>query len=299
MKLADYSQVVTVDQLDAALRAGGFEGVFHYLSGTPGWVRRIETLDVVAGIRSRGWPQFGIDIPLLNAIDGDGAARATIGYGFGPGFRLALDIEPVLFTADPAGWAVAADRWCDLVRSHGLSPGVYGTDETVSACANHADWIWRAKPGECDPAGPGLNPAFFAGQRAIQCGQGTFGTVNMDVSYSQFAITGGIDVLATGPLSDPTIQQQLLDTASRILTLLADGQQATVDPTTGELHPVPASWPNWLPTTLALLQAKVDALSTPTVDVNALAAALVAAPGFTDALSTAVLHRLGAALDKA
>src|SRR5690348_5325084 len=139
MKLADYSQAVTADQLDAALRAGGFEGVFHYVAGSPGWVRRIELPSVVAAIRTRGWPQIGIDIPTLARIDGAAAAaRARDVYGFGPGFRLALDIEPSLFEQDRAGWAAAADRWCDQVRAAGLSPGVYGTDATVAACANHA-----------------------------------------------------------------------------------------------------------------------------------------------------------------
>ena len=59
MKLADYSSAVTVDQLDAALRAGGFEGVFHYTSGS--FARRIESVEVVEGIRARGWPQLAID----------------------------------------------------------------------------------------------------------------------------------------------------------------------------------------------------------------------------------------------
>jgi hypothetical protein len=189
MKLADYSQEVTVDQLDGALRAGGVEGVFHYLAGTHGFALRIETPEVVKGIRARGWRQLGIDIPTLDFVDGEAAARRTGEvYGFGPGFRLALDIEPAQFALDPAGWVTTADGWCGKVRSHGYSPGVYGTDATVAACANHADWIWRAKPGLCEPAGPGLAAGFFDGHRAIQCDKATFQHVDFDVNFSQFTL---------------------------------------------------------------------------------------------------------------
>ena len=189
MKLADYSQVVTADQLDVALRAGGFEGVFHYTSGS--LARRLELPAVVADIRGRGWPQLAIDVPHLATVDGDGAARvATDAYGFPAGALIALDIEPDEFRADPAGWAAAADGWCEGVRARRLSPGVYGVDATVAACANRADFIWRAKPGQCDPAGPGLAADFFAGRRIVQCGAAFFAGVEMDISFSQFTIGG-------------------------------------------------------------------------------------------------------------
>jgi hypothetical protein len=210
MKLADYSQAVTVDQLDAALRAGGFEGVFHYLAGTPGFALRIEDPQVVDGIRSRGWPQLGIDIPRTPA-DVAGAAtagRASQVYGFGPGLRIFLDIEPAQFNLDPVGWPSAADRWCDEIRAAGFSPGVYGTDVTVAACANHADAIWRAVPGECDPAGPGLDPAFFAGRRAIQCATTVAGGVEFDVSFSQFPAAAPPP--APGPAPAPMEDEEML-----------------------------------------------------------------------------------------
>ncbi len=189
-RLADYSDRVTVEQLDGALRAAGCDGVWHYLCGD--FARRLEDPAVVAGIRARGWSQGGISVPSLGQVTGSAdAARVRAVYGFGGGFRLALDIEPDEFRADPRGWAAAADRWCDQVRAAGLSPGVYGVDITCAACASRADWIWRAKPGMCDPAGPGLDAGFFAGRRIVQCGAGVWGGVSMDVSYSQFAITPG------------------------------------------------------------------------------------------------------------
>ena len=188
MKLADYSQAVSVEQLDGALRAGGFEGVFHYVHGS--FARRLEVLDVVEGIRARDWPQLAIDVPRLVDVDGAAAARAAIAYGYPAGALLALDVEAAEFDADPAGWTAAADRWCPAVRTAGLSPGVYGPDRALAACGTRADWIWRARPGMCDPAGPGLAAAFFAGRRVVQCGAGLFGGVEVDVSYSQFTVEG-------------------------------------------------------------------------------------------------------------
>jgi len=266
VKLADYSQVVTVDQLDAALRAGGFEGVFHYTSGS--FALRLEDPAVVAGIRARGWPQLAIDVPHLVDVDGAAAARAAIAYGFPAGALLALDIEPGPYRADPAGWAAAADRWCPAVRAAGLSPVVYGVDETVAACANQADSIWRAKPDMCDPAGPGLADAFFAGCRIVQCGAGVFGGVEMDVSYSQFAI-GGEDMLTTNQA------QQLED----LWNFLFWGQANRLAPQ------LP-----WLTQALAAIQAAIKP-----IDVDALAQALDAhlpAGADAQAIAQAVVQHL-------
>jgi hypothetical protein len=220
LKLADYSDVVTVQQLDAALRAGGFQGVFHYLAGNN--ARRIEDPAVVAGIRDRGWPQAGISVPTVNAVDGAADARRTREvYRFGDGFQLYLDIEPAEFDADPVRWPAAANRWCDAVRAARLSPGVYGVDRTVSACSDHADRIWRAKPGLCDPAGPGLAPSFFAGRRAVQCDAGKFpdapGGVVMDVSFSQFDLSATGGDLEMAGFADTTLGQKLDQLANVLL----------------------------------------------------------------------------------
>lgn len=203
-KLADYSQAVTVDSLDTALREGGFDGVFHYLRGTPGFVVRVETPEVVGGIRDRGWPQAGIDLPRTPG-DADGNALVLVAqwYGCPPGHQLYLDIEPDVFAQFGANaWAAAADVWAGQVRAGGYSPNGYGTDATLAACANRMDRIWRAKPGQCDPAGPGLDPAFFAGRRATQCGAAVIGGIEMDISFSEFPLgatrlRGGDGVLAS------------------------------------------------------------------------------------------------------
>jgi hypothetical protein len=186
LNVADYSQDVESDQLDQALRLGGFDAVMHYLSGAN--ALRLASPLVVQQIRDMGWRQAGIDVPLLTTIDGEFAARMARAYGFGPGFRLYLDIEPDEFARDPGSWPAAADAWCDAVRAAGMSPGVYGNDVTVAACCNHADTIWRAKPGMCDPEGPGLAATFFPGYRMVQCDQVTFGGVEFDVSVSEFDV---------------------------------------------------------------------------------------------------------------
>jgi hypothetical protein len=220
MKLGDYSDPVTVQQLDAALRAGGFDGVFHYLAGNN--ARRIEDPAVVAGIRDRGWPQAGISVPTVGSVDGAADARRTRDvYGFGDGFQLYLDIEPGDFDADPDRWPAAANRWCDAVRAAGLSPGVYGVDRTVAACSDRADHIWRAKPGLCDPAGPGLADTFFAGKRAVQCDSGKFpdapGGVVMDVSFSQFDLSATGGDLEMAGFADTTLGQKMDQLANVLL----------------------------------------------------------------------------------
>lgn len=285
-KLADYSQTVTVDQLDAALRAGGFEGVFHYLAGTPGFALRIEDPAIVEGIRARGWPQAGIDIPR-DPINVDGAGtgvRARDAYGCPPGTEIYLDIEPARFAIDPASWPRAADGWCDAIRETGFVPGVYGTDATIAACANHADRIWRASSGPppagpgCDPAGPGLAATFFAGNRIVQCGSGVWGGVEFDVSFSQFIL--GADMSFTDA------DRALL---SRIATDMFDGQQSlTPDGQT----PVPADWPNYYHGQLAKiddLEAAVAKLQQPAVDANAVAASLAGSQAFLDAIAQTVV----------
>jgi hypothetical protein len=273
VRLGDYSDRVTVDQLDAALRAGAFEGVWHYVHGS--FARRLEDPAVVAGIRARGWPQAAIDVPHLVDIDGAAAVRAAIAYGFGAGALLGLDVEAEEFDADPAGWTAAADRWCPAVRAAGLSPGVYGPDRAVSACATAADWIWRARPGMCDPAGPGLAATFKAGRRIVQCGNGVFAGLEMDVSYSQFPIGGD-------PMT--ALQAQQLED---LWNFIWWGRAARLDPQTP-----------WLAQALAAIQAAIKPL-----DVDQLAkdlaqdlVAILPAGADAQAVATAVTNLLAARL---
>lgn len=195
MRLADYSQVVTPDQLDFALRAGGFDGVWHYTSGL--FARRREDPAVVAEIRLRGWPQGAIDVPTLGTCSGVDAAGHAVEYGYPPGSVILLDVEPAEFKANPGLWAAAAARWCDWIRDVGFTPAVYGTDATLDACGKQAELVVRARPGMCDPAGPGLQLPVLAGHRAVQCEEGTWAGVTMDVTYSEFSLEG-VEMLSQG-----------------------------------------------------------------------------------------------------
>lgn len=195
MKLADYSQAVTADELDAALRAGQFDGVWHYTSGS--FALRIESPDVVAAIRARGWPQGAIDVPRLQDVDGRWAAATARRYGYPDQAVLMLDVEPDEFRSDPESWVQAGERWCDDVRASGLTPCGYGTDVTVAACFTRAEVIVRAVPGMCDPDGPGLAASFLTGHRGVQCANGTWAGVEMDVTYTEFDL-GGVELLSQG-----------------------------------------------------------------------------------------------------
>jgi hypothetical protein len=206
-KAADYSQVVTAAELDAALRSGGFQSVWHYVGDD--FALREEDPNVVADIRSRGWPQGGIFVvrapSSVNAAADVQRARA---YGFPPGSKLALDVEPSVFDQDRTGWARACDAWAPGIRAGGYLAVIYGVDRTVAACGNQMDYLWRAVPGECDPAGPGLDPAWKPGVRMIQCGSGVFSGVSMDISYSQFSLA------AAAPPPAPSLPQEDNDMAS-------------------------------------------------------------------------------------
>lgn len=228
-RIADYSQVVTVEQLDGALRAGGFDAVCHYLGDD--FALREEDPAVVAGIRALGWPQLGIFVPSLARVGGAGdAQRALWTYSFPPGSRHLLDVEPDEFAADPAGWAAAAGGWCDAMRAAGLSPGVYGTDATVAACGSRGDFIVRAVPGMCDPAGPGLDPAYFAGARAVQCLQGMWNRVVMDGSVSEFEVYSVTDSERIQAIYDNLLTTPVQRTGGSVGDLVADVYLQLKDP---------------------------------------------------------------------
>jgi hypothetical protein len=212
---------------------------------------------------------------------------ALLAFGFAAG-PVATDYETG--SEPPAAWTW---QWDTQLGAHGYRYVDYGTRDELGRHPAPGEWLasWL-RTGVLAPL-PVLPPGLLAWQFVddVQLAHGLY-----DVSVVDDVELFGGDM--TGPLSDPTAQQSLIDAVTRILTLLADGKQATADPATGQLKPVPADWPNWLPDALvsglAGLQAHIQA--PPAVDVGALAAALVAAPGFADAIAAAVTHRLGAAL---
>jgi GH25 family lysozyme M1 (1,4-beta-N-acetylmuramidase) len=129
---------------------------------------------------------------------------------------------------------------------------------------------------------------------------GVSGPVDMSIWHgdinSLIQFIGG----ATGIFMALTDQQQsnLYQNVIRILTFLADGHQSMED-ANGNLVDVPATWPEWLRDQINNTQTAIKQITTPTVDINALATQLAADTAFINSLATAIAHTLGGALDKA
>lgn len=128
---------------------------------------------------------------------------------------------------------------------------------------------------------------------------GVNGSVDMSVFHGdvdQFlSLIGGKGALMA--LTD-TQQQAMYESIIRILSLLANGRQLMED-ANGNLIEVPTEWPEWLPTELGNISSKLENVTTPTVDTNALATQLASNSTFVSSLATAIAHVLGSALDKA
>src|SRR5579859_155703 len=143
---------------------------------------------------------MAIYVPALDhsgSADGQDAVAEARRYGLPAGFKVCVDIEPSNFNRAGLSFSKTyADEWCDVVRAAGYSPGPYGTPATVADCADHADYIWVARPGQPDPTQVGLNPAFFAGKRAVQWGQEVFNGISCDISTSEFGLSA---ILAGSP----------------------------------------------------------------------------------------------------
>lgn len=284
-KFADYSDVTSAGQIDAMLRAGAFNGIAHYIAGNN--ARRRELPSVVQAVRQLGWPQMGISVPTIGFVNGaQDAEIASNDYRMPAGAIIWLDIEPTEFDSAPNAWPTEADRWCDGIRAGGYSPGIYGVDRTVAACSNHADRIWRAKPGECDPAAEGLDSAFFAGKRAIQCAQVTIAGLTVDVSYSEFSI----EVLDMATLEDILTSVQATQREVGYVTDQSDPNYGKITP--NGVADVALSG-------IRALQQQIAALARPNIDVSALVTELTSNQQLIDAIASAVAHKVGAALDKA
>lgn len=93
-------------------------------------------------------------------------------------------------------------------------------------------------------------------------------------------------------------QMDMYQNTTRVLTLLSDGHQSMLD-ANGNLVDIPSTWPEWFRDQTNHLVEKVDILSNPSVDVNALATQLAGDTAFINALAVAIAHVLGSALDKA
>jgi|SRR5579859_4233475 len=189
----------SADPILTVLKANNLHGFSFYIGGDiclHAWPKPI-----VDAIRAQ-YPGMAIHVPDLDTGDGAEAVALAQAYGLPAGYFIALDIEPGIYRSKgtPQAAASFSDPWCDAVRAAGFVPVVYGTAETVAACANHADYIWITDPGQPNPATPGLPPsqvgiiladAFFAVRRAIQYDQLVLNGITVDINNSQFPLSPG------------------------------------------------------------------------------------------------------------
>src|SRR5215470_16917893 len=128
IKFLDYSDAITVDQLDAILRESGAQGVAQYLGGD--FALRPESPSVIAGIQARGWPVMGIWVSSVagrsGSVDAASCATAARTAQLPAGRFVAVDIEPDIFSQFPAASVTYADAFNDTIRGAGYSPVVYG-----------------------------------------------------------------------------------------------------------------------------------------------------------------------------
>lgn len=148
----------------------------------------------------------GYDLGHQDGLDCVAVAKAYPAIAW-----LDYDVEPSTWQAWPQGVDDAMRGFADAAHAAGYHVMDYGTPNTVAGASNE-DLIWIANPnpGGGDPAVQPLNPAYYAGKRAVQFGTGTFAGVTWDVTHSEFAIAGDTDMT-------PEQDQRLADVLSLLL----------------------------------------------------------------------------------
>lgn len=140
----------------------------------------------------------------------DGLDALAAGAGW-PAWGICYDLEPVTWDADPAGAAQACAGFRDAVQQGGRRAVLYGVVRTILGAAAGYDAVWIAEPGVQDPAAAGV-PG-FQGRRSVQGGQGSFQGLLWDLSFSEFALTGGRPMTETAARPDGgTDHYTLVDT---------------------------------------------------------------------------------------
>lgn len=303
----------------AALDQSGAKGINFYLggrfSGGRGWTPQLSA-ELAQERPDVG--QFGTWVSLspgqggyaLGHQDGLDCVAAAKAY---PAIAwLDYDVEPVTWQANPQGVDDAMRGFADAAHAAGYHTMDYGAPDTVAGASDEdVIWIANPNPGGGDPAIQPLDPAYYAGKRAVQYGTGTFGGVVWDVTHAEFSIAGGTDMT-------PEQDQRLADVLYLLLfgaaPRFADPAQNPMGWSTpdGKGHltrvaEVLTANDGSILTALGVEKSEVDAMlaavKTPApVDVDALAAALIPhLPTGADpqVVAKAVAAELGKALDAA
>lgn len=243
----------------AALDESGAQAINFYLGGRfsagQGWTPELSA-ELAQARPDVG--QFGTWVSLSPGQGGyalghqDGLDCVAAAKAYSVIAWLVYDVEPETWQANPQGVDDAMRGFADAVHAAGYHAIDYGTPDTVAGASNEdVVWIANPNPGGGDPAVQPLDPNYYAGKRAVQYGSAVYAGITWDVTHSEFTISPG------GDMSFTDADRELL---SRLATDFFDGTQST---TPDGKSPVPADWPNFGPSMLALipgLNAKADAL---------------------------------------
>lgn len=186
------------DDILAALQQSGARGLNFYLGGRfnggVGWTPQLaaQLAQARPDVAQYGtWVslrpgQGGYALGHQDGLDCVAAARAYPAITW-----LVYDIEPITWQAWPTGVADAMRGFADAVHGAGYHAIDYGTPSAVAAASNEeVIWIANPNPGGADPALQPLNPAYYAGRRAVQYGTAVFAGATWDVTHSEFSLGG-------------------------------------------------------------------------------------------------------------
>lgn len=250
----------------------------------PAWSRHIAAIllqPIVPGAYHFGRPDLNPGTAgALAEADWFWSVVSTVGGA--RGMLAVLDLE---VGSGPLGqWR---DAFLGRLAWHvgGYNPGWYSFWSFVQTRAlNYATdaWSWLAWP-DANGALPAPNFAVSIQQYGLTSVPGITGSVDANRFFGTTAqlkaltVGGdtGDDPMATGPLSDPNVQQHLIDTVDGTWYFLEGGFDG---PTGTPTPPQHYSYLKDVPATLANIQATLANLTPGAVDFNALATALAAHP---------------------
>jgi len=266
-------------------------------------------------------PVYAMATPLTQAQglgDGQTAAAEWRAWGIPSGSLGMLDVEPDFFNFNPNGCLAYANAWQEAVQAAGYKSCMYGLANFLDAFQStppSADAVIVANYplphqlwGPPDTATIPNALATWPQQRGWQyTNEVIVGSVNVDLSVINFSLAGQggrNDDMGLWVRNQDNGEVAVIDAAgvrfnpaefnARVVYAAAVNIPPYVNLTTADF----AVATNGL-SDLAMQAAKIAGLSTSTVDVPALAAALAANQTFINALASAVAHELGRALDAA
>lgn len=262
----------------ADMNAVGADGGFVYVYGP----LTNYTSQHVATARGAGKVVLPIIVPGNSWPSFTTLLQALRGYGFAEG--------PVIIDLESGSLPPNTDlvSFAQFMLANGYRVDRYGNQSVLGTYSPEnddwiADWI---RTGQLQPL-PTLPVGWHSWQFVNDI---TVNGSQYDASIVSDEFIGADQVLQG---NDPIVEEFRAELAD-IRSMLADGQRlgTSFDPNGAPTYTAEPAWNN------AMMSA-IKAISVPSVDVNALAAALASNQAFIQAIATAVAHVEGSALDKA